>query len=129
MTPAVLVASWSDGLFTFIGTTAHQELAGQPVTGLAPDGQGAAIAIVDRRSLCRRTPDGKWHTLANSWVDLSCCVAAKGIIYVGTEDARVLRLAADGELEPLPGFDVTPGHETWYAGTALVDGRLLGPPL
>jgi len=129
MMPTLLVATWSDGLFTVIGETAHQELAGRSIRGLAPDGQGAAIAIVDRRSLCRRTPDGKWHTLANSWVDLSCCVAAKGIIYVGTDDARVLRMAAGGELEPLPGFDGTPGREKWYAGTVLIDGRQLGPPL
>jgi hypothetical protein len=129
MTPTVLVATWRDGLFTVIGKTVHQKLAGQSVRGLAPDGHGAAIAIVDSRSLCRRTPDGKWHTIANSRLDLSCCVAANGAIYVGTDDARVLRVAAGGDLEPLPGFDATPGREKWYAGAALIDGRLVGPPL
>jgi len=129
MTLTVLAATWGDGLFTVIGKTVHQELAGQSVRGLAPDGNCAAIAIVDRRSLRRRTPDGKWHTIANSSLDLSCCVAVNGAIYVGTDDARILRVATGGELEPLLGFNATPGREKWYAGAALVDGRLLGPPL
>jgi hypothetical protein len=130
MTLTVLVATWSDGLFTVIGNTAHQELAGQSVRGLALDGRGAAIAIVDSHSLRRRTPDGHWHTIADSGPALSCCVAVKDAIYLGTDDARIFRIAASGgKLEPLPGFDVTPGCEKWYAGAALVDGRLLGPPL
>jgi len=129
MTLTVLVATWADGLFIVTGKTVHQELAGQSVRGLAPDGNGAAIAIVESRSLRRRTPDGKWHTIANSSRDLSCCVAVNGVIYVGTDDARILRIATGGELEPVLGFNATPGREKWYAGAALVDGRLLGPPL
>jgi hypothetical protein len=129
MSPNILVATWSDGVLTSTGNTVHRELAGQSVIGLAPDGQGAALVIVDKHSLRRRAADGAWQTIANSESDLSCCVAAKGVLYVGTDDARVLRVTANGELEPLEAFDVMSGREKWYAGTALVDGRVLGPPL
>ena len=50
-------------------------------------------------------------------------------IYVGTDDARVLRLDGAGRLEPLRSFDTVPGREEWYAGTAVIDGRVVGPPL
>jgi photosystem II stability/assembly factor-like uncharacterized protein len=39
-----------------------------------------------------------------------------------------LRLGERG-FEGLAGFETVPGRETWYAGTAIVDGRVVGPPL
>jgi photosystem II stability/assembly factor-like uncharacterized protein len=50
-------------------------------------------------------------------------------IYVGTDDAQVLRVGSSGIAEPLPGFAQIADRDRWYAGTALVDGRLVGPPL
>ena len=41
----------------------------------------------------------------------------------------MLRLDAGGTLQRLPGFDVVAGREAWYAGTAIVDGKVVGPPL
>jgi hypothetical protein len=50
-------------------------------------------------------------------------------LYVGTDgDARLLTLS-QGALVPLTGFDGTPGRSGWYAGTAIIDGREVGPPL
>jgi len=128
-TPTVLVATWRDGLFVVTGTSSRQELADQPVSGLAPDGNGGALAIVGGRSLRRRTAAGEWRTIAVSEVDLSCCAKVGESIYAGTDDARVLRIGANGKLEPLYGLDETPGRDKWYAGTALIDGQLVGPPL
>jgi photosystem II stability/assembly factor-like uncharacterized protein len=68
-------------------------------------------------------------TLAVSDFDLACCVAADDTIYAGTNDARVLRLNSDGKLGPLTGFDRVAGRDTWYAGAAVIEGRLVGPPL
>jgi len=48
---------------------------------------------------------------------------------IGTDDARVLRVDADGALEPLRGFDEVAGRDTWYAGSAVVNGQRVGPPL
>jgi photosystem II stability/assembly factor-like uncharacterized protein len=41
----------------------------------------------------------------------------------------VFRLDEDQSLAQLHGFDSVKGRETWTAGQALVDGRLVGPPL
>jgi hypothetical protein len=127
-TPIVLLATWRDGLFVLAGEILNQELGTQSVRALAPDGRGGALAIVDR-SLRRRSPDGVWSTLATTEMDLACCVAVGNVIYVGTDDARVLRIDADGELEQLRGFDAVAGRETWYAGSAIINGQRVGPPL
>ena len=128
-TPVLLVATWRDGLFVLRGETFNQELERQSVRGLAPDGRGGALAIVNGRSLRRRTPDGVWSTVATAHMDLACCVAIGDAIYVGTDDARVLHIAGDGALEPLRGFDTVAGRDTWYAGSAVINGQRMGPPL
>jgi hypothetical protein len=127
-TPMVLVATWRDGLFV-VGETIDRELRNQSVGALAPDGRGGALAIVNGRSLRRRGPDGVWSTIATTELDLACCVAVGDVIYVGSDDAHVLRVGTDGELEQLGGFDVVAGRDTWYAGSALINGRRVGPPL
>jgi len=129
MTSGVLVATWCDGVFSVAEQGYQRELPGCPVRALTRDGQGGTLAIVAGHTLRRRSADGTWLTLATASGQLSCCVASHGNVYVGTEDARVLRLAASNELVPLPGFERVAGRDTWYAGQALVDGRLLGPPL
>jgi hypothetical protein len=128
-TPTVLVATWRDGLIAINGANFARELQGQSVKGLASDGQGGALAVVDGHSLRQRSRSGAWRTIAVSESDLSCSVAASGEIFVGTDNAEILRLGASGDLERLPGFAAVSGRDTWYAGTALIDGKLLGPPL
>src|SRR5260221_6925659 len=128
-TPTVLVATWRDGLFVVGGETPEQELGNQSVRALTPDGHGGALAVVNGRSLRRRTPDGLCSTIAITDFDLACCVPVGDVIYVGTEDARVLRVSADGALEQLRGFDTVDGRETWYAGSAVINGQRVGPPL
>jgi hypothetical protein len=126
----VLIATWSDGLFTFQGGAMRREWPGHSVRGLTLDTSGNPLAIIDGRLLCRRAADGTWLTIASSDVDLACCVAVADELYVGANEApEVLRVGDDARLERLPGFDHVPGKERWYAGTALIDGRLLGPPL
>ncbi len=134
--PSILAATWSDGLFVFAGETRRQELAGHSVRALAPDQDGGALAIVDGHSLCRRTCEGAWSTIATSQLDLACLAVVGDVIYLGTDDARILRVSQDGErvsqngkISPLSGFETTPGRDTWYAGSALIDGKLVGPPL
>jgi hypothetical protein len=127
--PIVLVATWNDGLFVVAGGISEQELGNQSVRGLTPDGHGGAFAIVNGRSLRRRAPGGVWSTIAATEFDLACCVAVGDAIYAGTDDARVLRVGADGAVEPLRGFDATAGRDTWYAGSAVIDGQRVGPPL
>ncbi len=129
-TPTILVATWGHGLFAVTGDGTKQEIANQPVRGLAPDGRGGALAIVDGHSLRRRAPGAEWATVATSEFELSCCMAVRDNIYVGTDDARVLCLSHDGGvLHPMDGFDNVAGRDAWFAGSAIVNGQRLGPPL
>ena len=128
-TPTVLVSTWRDGVFALVGEARDQELAGQSVRALAPDGRGGALAIVDSHALRRRAAGGQWNTLVTAEADLACFVSVGELIYIGTDDARLLRLGTNGDLAPLHGFDAVAGREKWYAGQALVNGRMLGPPL
>ena len=128
--PTILVATWDDGLFVVSNDGRTQEIANHPVRGLAPDGRGGAIAVVGQHSLRRRAASGEWVTVAESELDLSCCVTVRDTIYVGTDNARMLRLSpAGGMLDPLEGFDRVAGRETWFAGSAIVNGQRVGPPL
>jgi len=127
---SILVSTWGDGLFALADAARHHEWPGHSVRGLALDGTGNALAILDGRSLCRRTAEGAWQTIAKSDLALSCCLAVGRNLYVGTDEVPgVMRVCDDGSLEPLPGFDHVPGRDRWYAGSALINGRLMGPPL
>src|SRR5688500_1053631 len=123
MTPTILVATWSDGLFTVTGENSRQESAGERIEALAPDGYGGVLAIASGHSVLRRTADGEWTTVATSDCPLACCVAVGDVIFVGTNDARVLRVGADGSVEQLHGFASVPGRDGWYAGSAIIDGE------
>jgi hypothetical protein len=126
----ILLATWSDGLFAVTGNGYRQEIADLCVRGLAPDGRGGALAIVGGNSLRRRAPNGKWTTVATSEFELSCCVAVGDRVYVGTDDARMLRLSdGSGVLETIEAFDSVPGRNNWFAGSAIVNGQRIGPPL
>ena len=129
MIGTVLVATWGDGVFVVTGENRDQELAGQMVNALASDGHGGALAIVSGHSLRRRTRDGEWRMLAMSEFNLTCCAPVAGAIYVGTDDARVLRVNAHGDVEELSNFGAVVGRNTWYAGSAVINGQRIGPPL
>ncbi|XXX76344.1 hypothetical protein WMF30_52715 [Sorangium sp. So ce134] len=127
--PTVLVATWREGLFAVRPGAVELEIPEGEVAGLASDGAGGALAIVGGKSLCRRSAEGQWMAIGTGPRGLSCCTALGDAVFVGTDDARVLRLEPGGGLVPLAGFDDVAGRETWYAGTALVEGRVVGPPL
>lgn len=64
-----------------------------------------------------------------SEIDLACCIALGDRTYVGTDDARLLCVGDDGTLAQIRGFDAVDGRAAWYAGSVVVDGRRMGPPL
>lgn len=127
--PSLLVGTWGNGLFRVTGKTAQQEFAGQSVASLTPDGHGGVLAVVGRHSVCRRSTDGEWTEIAKSEFELSCCVAVGDVVYAGTNDAQILRVDGDGGQQRLTGFDNVEGRDTWYAGSAIIDGKRVGPPL
>ena len=128
-TATILVATWGNGLFGVTGNKVQQELAQQSVRSLALDGHGRVLAIVDGDSIWRRSSDGEWAEIAKSEFQLSCCVPVGNDVFAGTDDAHVLRVSPDGAQQCLTGFDAVAGRDRWYAGTAIVDGKLMGPPL
>jgi hypothetical protein len=128
-TSTILVATWDNGLFSVTGKEVRQELAGQSVRSLVSDRDGRVLAIVGGHSLCRRSSDGKWTEKAKSEFDLSCCVPIENVVFVGTDDARILRVDPDGAQQRLTGFDAVEGRDKWYAGSAIIDGKRMGPPL
>jgi hypothetical protein len=128
-TPSILVSTWGSGLFRVTGKTVHQELAGQSVRSLVADGCGGALAIIDGHSLCRRFAEGEWTEIAKSELNLSCCVPVGDLVFVGTDDARILRVDPEGSQQCLTGFDAVAGRDKWYAGSMIVDGKRMGPPL
>jgi len=115
-TSSILVATWGNGLFSVTGKKVRQELAGQSVRSLVADGVGRVLAIVGGHSLCRRSPDGEWAEIAKSEFDLSCCVPIGNVVFVGTDDANILRIGPDGAQQRLTGFDAVAGRDKWYAG-------------
>jgi hypothetical protein len=84
------------------------------------------LAIVGGHSLCRRSSDGEWTTMATSEFELSCCAPIGNVVFVGTDDARILRVDPDGATQCVTGFDAVAGRDQWYAGAAIVDGKLMG---
>lgn len=129
MTDSVFVATWVDGVFAVTEDSCGHELSGHAVRGLTTDGRGGMLAIVDGYTLQRRDDQGDWTTVAKAECELSCCVVTQGEVYVGSDDARLFRLTDAGALVSLDAFAAVEGRETWFAGQALVNGTLMGPPL
>jgi hypothetical protein len=130
MTSTLVIATWSDGVFVLsAGEVIRHDFAGQCVGSLTRDGRGGVLAIVDGRTLVRGSASGEWRTIAASPAELACCVVIGDRIYAGTNDARIWSFDAEGHGEPLEGFDAVAGRGTWYAGAAVIDGKVLGPPL
>src|SRR4029077_14621669 len=115
--------------FSVTGKMVRQELADQSVRSLVADGCGRVLAIVGGHSLWRRSSDGEWTEIAKSEFDLSCCVPIGNVVFVVTDDARILRIDRDGAQQWLTGFDAVEGRDKWYAGSAIIDGKRVGPPL
>ena len=124
----VIVSSWTDGLFVLEDGDVTHEFAGSMVSCVTANGEGGVFAIVGSHALWERPLGGAWRQVASSDAPLSCCMVLGERVLAGTDDARLLELSGQG-WTALPGLDATPGRESWYAGAAMIDGKLMGPPL
>lgn len=127
--PTILASTWNNGVFILDDGRISHEFPGHAVRGLCHDLAGGAYASVDDRNLFQRNSFGEWTCLASSEFILSVTLAIDDKVYVGTDDARVLCLNENGTFEQIDTFDRIQGRDKWYAGTAMVDGREVGPPL
>jgi hypothetical protein len=129
---SVLVTT-TDGYHIFTSSGKQlRSLEGHRVESFTPAPGGAFLAVVDRREIWSHGSDGGWTPIAKSEGTLTAVVAAGDAVFAGTDDARVLRLAPSGALEPLPGFDTVAGRDEWHqvgsplqvrTMTATCDGR------
>jgi hypothetical protein len=124
----ILVSTWNNGLFELAESASHS-FAGTSVGAVMRSRKGRVLGIVDRHTLVERIGPDDWRELASSPRSLSCAACADGDVFVGTDDAQVLKLGPTSELDPLDGFATVDGREDWYAGTAVIDGKTVGPPL
>lgn len=88
-------------------------LANHEVIHLAAGADGC-WAVVDGREIWRGALTGGWVKVVGSdTLRLHCLLPTADGIVAGTSEARLLRLAGHG-LEPIPGFDETPGRADWH---------------
>lgn len=124
----LLIATWSDGLFELTDSVSRS-FAGQSVGAITRSRSGRILGIVGQHSLVERMPSGQWREIATSQHSLSCIACTEHDVFVGTDSAALLRMSATGELESLESFAAVEGREDWFAGTVVIDGEVLGPPL
>lgn len=89
-------------------------LEGHRVECFTPGPDGTFLAIIDQHEVRSHGRDGEWTPVAKSDATLTAVAAAGTAVFVGTDDARVLRLTASGALAPCPGFDSVAGREEWH---------------
>jgi len=125
----ILASTWNNGVFVLDESGLSHELPKRIVRGLSHDLAGGAYAVVDDRYLFQRTCSGEWKRLASSEYALSVTFAVDNKVYAGTDDARILLLNEHGEFDQIDDFDSIEGRDSWFAGTAIIDGKEVGPPL
>ena len=77
-------------------------------------GDAGVWAVAERHAIVRRDPEGAWTEVARSELELVCAVATSQGVFVGTEEAHLLRLGDDGALAPVEAFETIEGRETWF---------------
>jgi hypothetical protein len=100
-----------EGLFTF-APEQERELEGRSLSAVAPT-QNGLWAVLDRHHVWRRTPTG-WEPVAEvKSHELTCLLPVRGAGLAGTSEAHLMRVSA-GAVEPLPGFEASPGRDQWF---------------
>jgi hypothetical protein len=111
----MLLVGTSAGMFE-VGGGRPSTVLDRPVTCVAWDG-GRWWALADQRDvLVSDDAGGTWPlaaTVPDGLVGYCIDVSPDGGVVVGTSEAHVLRLAADG-LEADPSFDAIPTRDEWY---------------
>ena len=81
------------------------DLRHPPISAHGPQTSDARIAIVGTQ------PAGLGRIRA------LCCVTIGNVVFVGTDDAHILRVDPGGAQQCLTGFDALEGRDRWYAGS------------
>ncbi|MFN2526438.1 MAG: hypothetical protein ABR505_09305 [Actinomycetota bacterium] len=107
-----LTAATSTGLH-LLGAQDRVEFEDRDVRALYLDAAAGRWVIVDGQELWRNTGAG-WKAVASSSdLSLNCLLIDGDNVWVGTSDARLLRLD-DGKLTRVASFDQAPGRAEWF---------------
>ena len=88
-------------------------LEGRNVTALAA-GAGSWWAITDSKVVWRGGLDVSWECVGElDGLSGECLLPVDGQLFVGTSEARLLKLNGD-RLEAVAGFDTVEGRDSWY---------------
>ena len=101
------------------------ELSGREVWALAPESWARLWAVAGGDEIWRTDPTGVWQRVACLHDDkaltglTALCLAdtranAEGGILVGTSEAHLARVGADGHLEMARSFEDAPGRDSWH---------------
>jgi hypothetical protein len=115
-TPSELLIGTSEGVFGVAGGEPRPDPSfgtTREVSALAV-GDAGVWAVAERHAIGRRDPEGAWLEVARSELELVCAVATSQGVFVGTEEAHLLRLGDDGVLAPVEAFETIEGRETWF---------------
>ena len=104
---------------------APAELAGREVWALAPETWSRLWAVAGGDEIWHTDPAGDWQRVASLEDDevltglTALCLAdtranPQGGILVGTSEAHLARVGADGQLELVGSFEVAPGRDSWH---------------
>jgi hypothetical protein len=115
-TPPELLIGTSEGVFGVAGGEPRPDPSfgtTREVSALAV-GDAGVWAVAERHAIVRRDPDGAWAEVARSELELVCVVATSRGVFVGTEEAHLLRLGDDGVLAPVEAFETIEGRDEWF---------------
>ncbi len=105
-TPSELLIGTSEGVFGLAGGEPRPDasLGTREVSALDVR-DGEAWTVAERHAIVRRDAEGAWAEVARSELELVCVAATSQGVFVGTEEAHLLRLGDDGGLDPVEAFE------------------------
>lgn len=107
MTSSAVAIATASGLYQ-LGVAEPAAFAGREVTALAPHGDDL-LAIVDWLDVHRRR-GSEWEIVEHSDLRLNCVTSFGGEIYVGSEDAHVIRVGSG----VVAGFEAAETRDEWF---------------
>jgi hypothetical protein len=109
---AIIVVGTASGIDAIDGD-GSEHLRDESCTALAVEGMHL-WAIADDTTIMRGSTNGEWASVASiEGRKARCLLAQGGGLFVGTDEAHLLRIT-NGAPEPVSSFDDVEGREKWY---------------
>jgi hypothetical protein len=114
-TPPELLIGTSQGLFGLAGGEPRPDASfGTREVSAVDVREEGTWAVAERHAIVRRDREGAWAEVARSELELVCVAATSQGLFVGTEEAHLLRLGDDDGLDPIEALEAVEGRGTWF---------------